>query len=71
MAVGKYKYEGVSSDGRKVQGEIEAKDDRHAKRLLRRQGIRAKKLTAPNPLDIDLGMWMVEKGLVKPFGKDA
>lgn len=70
MAVGKYKYEGVSSDGRKVQGEIEAKDDRHAKRLLRRQGIRAKKLTAPNPLDIDLGMWMVEKGLVKPFGKD-
>lgn len=70
MAVGKYKYEGVSSDGRKVQGEIEAKDDRHAKRLLRRQGIRAKKLTAPNPLDIDLGMWMVEKGFVKPFGKD-
>lgn len=70
MAVGKYKYEGVSADGRKVQGEIEAKDDRHAKRLLRRQGIRAKKLTAPNPLDIDLGMWMVEKGFVKPFGKD-
>jgi type IV pilus assembly protein PilC len=70
MAVGKYKYEGVSADGRKVQGEIEAKDDRQAKRLLRRQGIRAKKLTAPNPLDIDLGMWMVEKGFVKPFGKD-
>lgn len=70
MAVGKYKYEGVSAEGRKVQGEIEAKDERHAKRLLRRQGIRAKKMIAPNPLDIDLGMFLVEKGLVKPFGKD-
>lgn len=70
MAAGKFKYEGVSAEGRKVQGEIEAKDERHAKRLLRRQGIRAKKLTAPNPLDIDLGMWMVEKGFVKPFGRD-
>ena len=53
MAAGKFKYEGVSAEGRKVQGEIEAKDDRHAKRLLRRQGIRARKVIAPNPLDID------------------
>ena len=70
MAVGKYKYEGVSAEGRKVQGEVEAKDERHAKRLLRRQGVRTKKLIAPNPLDIDLGMFLVEKGLVKPFGKN-
>lgn len=66
---GKFKYEGVSGEGRKVQGEIEAKDERHAKRLLRRQGIRTKKITAPSALDIDLGMWMVEKGFVKPFGR--
>ncbi len=70
MSVGKYKYIGVSADGRKVEGEIDAKDERHAKRLLRRQGIRARKMTAPSPLDIDLGVWMVEKGFVKPFGKD-
>lgn len=70
MPAGKHKYEGVTSEGRKVQGEIEAKDERHAKRLLRRQGIRTKKVTAPNPLDIDLGMFLVEKGFVKPFGKD-
>ncbi len=68
MAEGKYKYEGVTNEGRKTRGEIFAKDTRHAKRLLRRQGIRAKKLIAPNPLDIDLGVWMVEKGLAKPFG---
>lgn len=69
MTVGKYKYEGVNAEGRKVQGELDAKDERHLKRLLRKQGIRSKSITAPNPLDIDLGMWMVEKGLVKPFGK--
>ena len=69
MAKGKFKYEGVNSEGRSVQGEIDGKDLRHVKRLLRRKGIRAKKVTAPNPLDIDLGMWMVEKGLAKAFGK--
>jgi type IV pilus assembly protein PilC len=69
MAAGKYKYEGVNAEGRKVQGEIDAKDDRHAKRLLRRQGVKVRKLEAPNPFDIDLGMFLVEKGIVKPFGK--
>ena len=69
MAQGKYKYEGVNAEGRRIQGEMEAKDERQVKRLLRRQGIRAKKISAPSALDIDLGMWMVEKGFVKPFGK--
>jgi len=70
MAIGKYKYEGVNAEGRKVQGEVDGKDERNVKRLLRRQGIRVKKITAPSPFDIDLGMWMVDKGFVKPFGKD-
>lgn len=69
MAFGKYKYVGTSADGRKVDGTIEAKDIRQAKIQLRRQGIRTKKITAPSLLDIDLGEWMVEKGLAKPFGK--
>lgn len=70
MAQGKFKYIGMSADNRKVEGEIDAKDERHAKRLLRRQGIRARKIIAPNPFDIDLGVWLVDKGFVKPFGKD-
>lgn len=65
----KFKYQGVGADGRKVDGEIEAKDIRHVKRLLRSQGIKAKTIKAPNPLDIDLGVWMAEKGITKPFGK--
>ncbi|MEX1100191.1 MAG: type II secretion system F family protein, partial [Bacteriovoracaceae bacterium] len=69
MAQGKFKYEGVNAEGKKVQGEIDGKDVRHVKRLLRRQGVRTKKVVAPSPLDIDLGMLMVEKGFVKPFGK--
>ncbi len=68
MAEGIFKYQGVNAEGKKVEGEIEGKDLSHVKRLLRRQGIKARKLTAPSPLDIDLGLWMVEKGLAKPFG---
>ena len=68
MAAKKFKYIGVQSDGRKTEGEIEAKNVQHVKRLLRRKGIKTKKVIAPNPFDIDLGMWMVEKGLASPFG---
>lgn len=68
MAVGKYKYEGVNSEGRKVSGEIEGQDVRSVKKTLRRRGIRARKITAPSILDVDLGVLLVEKGLVKPFG---
>lgn len=67
MAVKKFKYEGISGDGKKVSGEIEASSSRQVKSLLRRQGIRAKKVIEPGLLDIDLGLWMVEKGLAKPF----
>ena len=68
MANGMFKYQGVNAEGKKVEGEIEGRDIRHVKRVLRRQGIKARKVVAPNPLDIDLGLWMVDKGLAKPFG---
>jgi type IV pilus assembly protein PilC len=67
--VGKmYKYEGVTLEGRKVKGEVEADNLREAKRDIRKKGVRVKKLIAPNPLDIDLGMFLVEKGLASAFG---
>lgn len=68
MGHGNFKYDGINAEGRKVSGEIEGKDEKHVKRLLRRQGIRASRIQAPSILDIDLGVWMVEKGLAKPFG---
>ncbi len=65
-----FKYEGVTTKGKKVSGEIEALDERRAKQLLRRQSIKVSKLTAPNPLDIDLGVMMVNLGLAAPFSQD-
>lgn len=70
MAQGKYKYEGILIDGKKTAGEIEARDERQAKRMLRKKGIKVKVMTPPNPLDVDLGLLMVEKGLIAPFGRE-
>jgi type IV pilus assembly protein PilC len=69
MAFSKFKYVGTTNDGKKVDGEIEARDIRQAKIQLRRQGIRTRKITAPSIFDIDLNEWMVDKGFAKPFGK--
>lgn len=69
MAFKKFKYEGIGSGGKKVQGELEAKDERQLKRLLRRKGIKPKKIVAPNPLDVDLGVLLANLGIIKPFGR--
>lgn len=66
--MGKYKYFGIKDDGKKVEGEIDADSLKEAKKLLRRQGIRPSRMIAPSALDIDLGQWMVDKGLASPFG---
>lgn len=66
--MGKFKYFGIKEDGKKVEGEIDADSLKDAKKLLRRQGIRPSRMIAPSALDIDLGQWMVDKGLASPFG---
>ena len=68
MAAGKYKFEGINSDGKKVSGEVDADSVRAVKKILRRRGIRGRKITAPSFLDVDLGQLLVEKGIAKPFG---
>ena len=70
MAHGKYKYIGMTADGKKAKGEVEARDLFQAKRMLRKRGIKPKEITPPNPLEVDLGMLLVEKGIVKPFGRE-
>ena len=64
----KYKYFGIKDDGKKVEGSIDADSLKDAKKLLRRQGIRPSRMVTPSALDIDLGQWMVDKGLSSPFG---
>lgn len=64
----KFKYKGIREDGKKIESEIDAESLKEAKKLLRRQGIRPSRVDAPSPLDIDLGQWMVDKGLASAFG---
>lgn len=65
----KYKYVGFTAQGKKVESTIEADSERDAKKLLRRQSIRTTKITPPAFFEVDLGEWMVEKGLSRPFGR--
>lgn len=65
----KFKYVGFTADGKKVESSIEADTERDVKKLLRRQQIRATKVIAPSFFEVDLGEFMVEKGLARPFGR--
>jgi len=66
--MGKWKWEGVDKDGKKSKGEIDASSQKEARKLLRAKGMRPKRIQAPSILEFDLGEWMVESGMVKPFG---
>ena len=65
----KFKYVGFSPDGKKLESTIEAESIKDARKLLRRQNIRATKVLAPSFLEVDLGQLMADKGLSRPFGQ--
>ena len=65
----KYKYFGFAADGKKIESFVEADTIRDAKKLLRRQNIRAFKIQPPAFFDADIGELLVEKGFLKPFGR--
>lgn len=65
----KFKYVGFTADGKKIENSIDADDVREAKKLLRRQNIRATKVIPPSFFEADLGQFLVDKGLAKPFGR--
>lgn len=65
----KFKYVGFTGDGKKVENSIEADTIKDAKKILRRQNIRTTKIVPPSFFEADLGQFMVEKGLARPFGR--
>lgn len=65
----KFKYVGFTSEGKRVQNSIDAEDIRTAKKMLKRQNIRATKIIAPSFFEVDLGQILVDKGLARPFGR--
>lgn len=65
----KYRYVGFTGDGKKIENSIEAETVRDAKRMLRRQNIRPTKIMEPSFFEADLGQFLVDKGLARPFGR--
>jgi type IV pilus assembly protein PilC len=65
----KFKYVGFTADGKRVENTVEADTIRDAKKILKRQNIRTTKVLAPSFFEVDLGEFMVEKGLARPFGR--
>lgn len=63
-----YSWEGLNKDGKRDSGKVEASSEREARRILRTQGVRPKKIIPPSFLEFDIGEWMVDKGLAAPFG---
>ena len=64
--MGKWKWEGLGKDGKNARGEIDANSQREARKLLRLQGIRAKRITAPSLLELDLNELLADWGLATP-----
>jgi len=62
----KWKWEGLGKDGKNSKGEIDASSQREARKLLRLQGIRAKRISAPSILELDLNELLADWGLSTP-----
>ncbi len=65
----KFRYAGFTGDGKKVESTVDADSVKDAKKMLRRQNIRVTRINAPSIFEVDLGEFMVEKGLARPFGR--
>lgn len=63
-----WRYEGLSQDGKRVDGTVDAKDERDARKKLRAQGVRVKKVLPPSFLEFDIGQWLEDKGIGQSFG---
>lgn len=61
--MGKFTYEALDGKGKKSVGVIEADNEKDARKILRGQGLRVKKIIPPSLLEFDLGQWMIDKGL--------
>ena len=57
-----YKYEGIDSNGKKVNGQVEATSEKEVRKIMRAQSVRVKKIIPPSILEFDLSAWMIDKG---------
>lgn len=66
--MGTYKWEGLDKKGKRAHGHVVARNEKEARKILRSQGVRPKKLTPPSFLEFDISEWMIENGYAKGFG---
>lgn len=59
----KFKYEGIDATGVIVKGDVEADNEKDVRKYLRANNIRAKKISPPSLLEIDLNQWLLERGV--------
>ncbi len=62
-----YKWEGLDKNGKKTSGQIQANDEKDAKKRLRAQGNRVRKIIPPSILEFDINTWLIEKGFGSAF----
>ena len=65
----KFRYVGTDRQGKRVAGEMEGSTSREIKAILRRQGIRARKVSKPSLAEIDLNELAVELGMGPGVGQ--
>lgn len=65
--MGVWKWEGLDRNGKKNRGQVQAKTEREVRKILRAEGVRAKKITPPTMLEFDLGEWLAERGFAASF----
>lgn len=63
-----YKWEGLDKNGKKASGQIQAVNEKDAKKRLRAQGNRVRKVIPPSILEFDINAWLIEKGIGSAFG---
>ena len=65
--MGKWYWIGTDNDGKQAKGELEAKDKKEARMILRKREIKIQKLNTPSFLEFDFDEWLVTKGLARSF----
>lgn len=63
-----WRYEAITKEGRREAGTVDAMNAKEVRRILRGRGLRPKTVTPPSLLEFDIGEWMIDNGLAKPFG---
>jgi type IV pilus assembly protein PilC len=67
--MGAFKYEGINREGKRIAGSVDARSSQEVKQVLRREGIKATKISTPSIFEVDINAWFVDKVGAKAFAE--